>query len=168
VIDATLLPLLLTQSGTSSTFTPLITAGGALIGVIIGGLLNWRVQQAAERRSQQVQARAGIRLLALDLLESTNNLERAGTGYWPQGTSLPTDSWRTYREHLAITLEARDWRAISEAITALDHLKVSLEKLGVGVGPQGVELPDKMQVEIAEVQGRIKSALNSCERLQRT
>src|SRR5919202_1603310 len=97
----TLLSLMLVQSGAPSPLTPLITAGGALLGVIVGGLLNWLIQGAAERRRQQAEARVGVRLINRDLRESMNNLERASTGYWPQGMSLPTDTWRTYRAVLA-------------------------------------------------------------------
>ena len=167
MIATTLASLVLAQSGTPTPFTPLITAGGALLGVIIGGVLNWVVQRAAERRRQQAEARAGVRLVDLDLRESANSLERANTDFWPQGMSLPTDAWRTYREVLAITLESRDWKALAEAVTALDHLNASLAKLGVGTGPQGVMLPQELKGEIHGVRGFIEAALRSCERLQR-
>lgn len=164
----TLLSLMLAQSGAPSPLTPLITAGGALLGVIIGGLLNWFIQGAAERRRQQAEARAGVRLIDRDLRTSMNNLEQASTGYWPQGISLPTDAWRTYRAVLAITLEPRDWQALAEAVSALDHLNTSLAGLGVGTGPQGLKLPPDLKDEIAGVRGLIESALKSCERLQHT
>jgi hypothetical protein len=157
-----------TQSGASSSLTPLISAGGALLGVIIGGLLNWLIQRAAERRRQRVLVRAGVRLVDVELRESKSNLERADTGYWPPGLTLSTDAWRTYREALAVTLKQHDWEVLSEAVAALDHLNAGLAKLPVGTGPQGAELPEQLTNEIARTRELLVSALESCERLRRS
>lgn len=158
---------MLTQGAASSSLVPLISAGGALLGVIIGGLLNWFVQRAAERRRQQAQALAGIRLIDLDLRESKSNLEqRADTGYWPHGSTLPTDAWRTYREVLAVTLEHPDWNILSEAVTALDNLNASSAMLPEEKGPPGVRIPRELMNEITRTRKLLEPALERCERLQ--
>ena len=136
------------------------------MGVLIGGLLNWYVQRESERRGQRAHARAGVRLLDLELRSAKSNLGVAKSGYWPRSQTLPTETWDAYREILAIALEKSEWDTLAKAIAALDHLNVNLAEQGEGTGPPDITLSTDLDKEIAQVQERIDSALKICERLQ--
>jgi hypothetical protein len=136
------------------------------LGVLIGGLLNWHVQREVERRRQRTHAQAGVRLLDIERRNSMSNLEKADTGYLPRDLTLPTETWATYREVLAIALKKYEWDTLAKALAALDHFKVSSMKLGAGTGPRDVPLSTDLNKEIAQVRERIESALHICEHLQ--
>ena len=137
-----------------------------MLGVLIGGLLNWYIQRESERRGQRAHARAGVRLLAIELHNAKSNLGVAESGYWPRSQTLPTETWGAYREILAIALEKSEWDALAGAIAALDHLNVRLAEESEGTGPPDVPLSTDLSKEIVEVRELIDSALEICGRLQ--
>jgi hypothetical protein len=137
-----------------------------LLGVLIGGLLNWYIQREVERQRQRAHARAGVRLLDIELRSAKSNLEVAESGYWPRDLTLPTETWAAYREILAIALERSEWDTLARAIAALDHLKIRLAEEGGGTGPPDVTLSPGLSKEIVEVRERIDFALELCGRLQ--
>jgi hypothetical protein len=136
------------------------------LGVLIGGLLNWYIQREVERRGQRAHARAGVRLLDIELRSAKSNLEVAESGYWPRDLTLPAETWAAYREILAIALEKSEWGTLARAIAALNHLKIRLAEEVGGTGPPEVTLSPDLSKEIVEVRELIDSALEICGRLQ--
>jgi hypothetical protein len=142
--------------------TALISTGGALLGVLIGGLLSWQLQRLTERRHQRALVRAALRLTEVELLEASQSLKKAAdAGYWKESTTLPTGAWHAYREVLAMTLDPSDWGTLAEAAIALDHLNARLTKLDPTQGPQGAKLSQQLLDELPRTRDRLQAALKS-------
>jgi hypothetical protein len=150
-----------TAQSTIPGWTVLVSTGGALLGVLIGGLLNWLLQRLTESRHQRALVRAALRLTELELTEASGSLERAAGGYWHEGMTLPTDAWHAYREVLAVTLDPSDWGTLAKAAIALDHLNAGLTRLDPGQGPQGAKLPQRLQEELVSMRTLLDMALKS-------
>jgi hypothetical protein len=146
---------------TVSAWTVLVSTGGALLGVIIGGLLSWLQQRLTESRRQRALVRAALRLTEVELREASYSLEQAAGGYWAESTTLPTGAWHAYREVLAATLDPSDWGTLAQAAIALDHLNARLTRLDPGQGPQGARLPPRLLDELAGTRDRLQAALKS-------
>lgn len=124
-----------------ASFPVLVSTGGALLGVVVGGVLNWRMQRVMERSRLLKLARAGVRIVALDLHRADSALEAAEQErVWRRASDLPTEAWMGYREVLAEVLEAGEWRDLAQAMVELQRLKSQFDRIG-GAGPTSSELP---------------------------
>jgi hypothetical protein len=78
--------------------TVLISTGGALLGVLVGGAINWAIQSGNERRRERTLAQAGVRLVSAELADCDRELEETLKDLvWRRTRTLPTNAWATYR-----------------------------------------------------------------------
>jgi hypothetical protein len=139
-------------AASSPTTTVLISTCGALLGVIVGGLINSQVQRRNEDRRAATLAHAGGRLVARDL-EGAAAVLRAteeDQWVWREGREIEPASWTDYREALAVELGPEAWEAVADAVSALAALAPRLEgslRGGSSSGP----LPDPLRDEIRRV-----------------
>lgn len=110
----------------------------SLIGVLIGaavalsttfGLEWWRnrrlVQEAADEQSRAI--RQAIRLVLAELDEIDSVIREAASvgAYWTErmaGRELPTGTWNTYRDTLAVHLDPHPWRLVAGAFAVANDL----------------------------------------------
>src|SRR2546423_14287272 len=86
------------------------------MGVLSGGVINTRVQRSNERRRETELARAGARLVAIDLLSARDALERTGQDrVWDRNRS-PVDV------SVAVVLDLERWEAVARTILASEEL----------------------------------------------
>src|SRR5690349_13209691 len=101
----------------SSVAPAIISAAGALIGVIIGGLVNWQVQRRAETRREATLARAGARLIGMELVVAEGFIAAAvESEVWAKSSAFGIPSWASYREVLATTLDNGQWHALATCV----------------------------------------------------
>lgn len=93
----------------------------ALIGVIIGGLLNGIVAAVLGRARERQNARAAARLLRDDMLLRHTALMRAGRKSLASlaGVGVDDSCWRQHRDCIARVLSEDEWRAVSGAYVVL-------------------------------------------------
>lgn len=135
------------------TTTVLISTCGALLGVIVGGVINWQVQRRNEDRRAERLAQAGARLVGRDLANAAAVLRATEDDQWVwrRGREISVDDWHDYREALAIYLRPEAWNALAEAISAVALLAHRLEGALGGSSSSG-PLPDRLREEIKRVQ----------------
>lgn len=131
----------------ADTSPALVSASGALLGVLIGGVINWRLQRASERRREENLARAGARLVRAELMAGADALELAADeGSWRQSRKLQADAWVSYREHLATTLDPERWDIVAQGVLTFEALAARLERLS---GPGAtLEVPEQLRSDI--------------------
>jgi hypothetical protein len=143
-----------------------------LIGVVIGAVLGGGVTFLLDRRRERRAARAGLRLVVvelrrtqstwLNLTKAWNEAPTAETADWViselQGRPLATAQWTNYQELLAASLSGEDWKALADAYAVIG---LANEAAHTALDPEfRMELPEVMN----ETRWRLDAAL---ERLQR-
>jgi hypothetical protein len=109
-----------------------------LIGVLIGaavtlattfGLEAWRTRLRAEEvaQSREEALRQALRLVLVELDEIDGAIREAASvgAYWTErmaGRELPTGTWNTYREVLAVRLDPHPWRLVAAAFDVANDL----------------------------------------------
>jgi hypothetical protein len=126
VISETFLP----AQGLLGSTTVLISTGGALLGVLVGGVINWAIQSSNDKRRQQAMAQAGARLVSAQLDDTDQALVATlEDRTWRRTRTLPTDAWTTYREALALCLAPTDFDAVAKAVAYVQRLSTVLETM---------------------------------------
>ncbi len=120
------IPFALSTEGWTAT----AALGGALIGATAGGLAEWLTGRSRESKV----AKAGARLMALELNLADESLMEAGAGDeydLKQFLIFTSPSWLEYKKVLAARLTDDEFDAVSEAGTCLEIIGKQL------VGPDG-------------------------------
>lgn len=135
------------------TTTVLISTCGALLGVIVGGLINWQVQRRNEDRRAARLAQAGARLVGRDLANAAAVLRATEEDQWVwrRSQEIGVTNWHDYREALAVYLRPEAWDALADAVSALTVLAHRLEGSLGGSSSSG-PLPDHVRQEIQRAQ----------------
>jgi hypothetical protein len=138
--------------------TVLISTGGALLGVLVGGAINWAIQSGNERRRERTLAQAGVRLVSAELADCDRELEETLKDLvWRRTRTLPTNAWATYREPLALCLPTIDFDLVANAVGHVQRLGAVLEAL-LGTGSTTSPLSEERRTEISEVRESLSSA----------
>ena len=144
--------------------TTVVSTAGALVGVIVGGLLNWAVQRRTEDRREARLAQAGARLVTRELSGADAALEatRQDSWIWRRARRLETASWDAYREPLAVRLSSEQWDAAADAVEKVRALDVRLEAL-LGNRSTTDRLSPEMQESVANVRNSLALALGQLD-----
>jgi hypothetical protein len=106
----------------------LISTGGALAGVVVGGFLTVVVEGSRQKRKDKALLRASTRLLSTELAETASSLhDLAETGSIDRtkfGAVAP--SWESYREFLADKLGDETWDGVAQVITSARQLRLRI------------------------------------------
>jgi hypothetical protein len=109
----------------------MLAAVFGLVGVVIGGLLNGAVNWRLERARERLAARASARLLSDSLARLDKSLplmKRASSVqivHPDVGASL--DDWAQHRERLAPVLSIAQWTAVADCVPLLRELDATAE-----------------------------------------
>jgi hypothetical protein len=132
---------------TSAGWAAIGAVGGALVGATAGGIIDWLLGLRRERAL----AKAGARLVAGEIAGAESQLASAQHAHkWWPFYGIPVESWKQYRDVLAVKLSQADFEAVSQAVLALEHLRQKLpetprfkkevaEKGFLTVDPQDIE-----------------------------
>jgi hypothetical protein len=95
------------------------TAAGALIGSAAGGVADFILDRAKERR----RALAGARLvrLELSLMASTIRDSEHDSKWWVFSDQSPASSWGRYAESIGPSLTPDEFEAVTQAISDMDR-----------------------------------------------
>lgn len=99
--------------------------GGALVGTLGGGVVDWRL----ERRRARLRAKAGARLLRADLSITEKRLAAAirELQWWPfYNTDIRP--WDDYRDVMAEEFDNESWSAVSQSAIELQALDEGMRK----------------------------------------
>jgi hypothetical protein len=101
----------------------LITACGALFGVLVGGVLNGLMSRWVESRRIKRDARIGARLVRLDLSEAAFHMKNAeGSCEWTWLHDPSPAAWERYSDALADRLADDAWQDVTASISQLFRL----------------------------------------------
>jgi hypothetical protein len=102
----------------SNFWTGLAAVFGALVGATAGGIVEWRLDRLRATRL----ARAGARLVIVEISTADSNLMdfEEGGGNRPQYV-FSTECWSQYREVLVERLSVDEFRAVGQAIVDIGH-----------------------------------------------
>lgn len=88
-----------------------------LVGVIIGSLATGGVTYVLDRRREEAETLAPLRLLDFDLLAAWASVNRAlsdGERHTlPEGWDPPLSGWRDHRHTAASAFDGNDWRQVA-------------------------------------------------------
>jgi hypothetical protein len=146
----------------------LITGGATLLGVIVGALVAAGTDFALTHQRERADARAGARLVQVNLREAESTLADAhDVQYWMEGMDLPTEAWDAHRTVLASGLDAASWDAVANAATTLKRLDASAgRELARYEDP--VAMSGWWLSEVANARGEVVAAYNALCRLAGT
>lgn len=100
--------------------------GGALIGVVAGGV----VESALEWRREKKLAMAGARLVASDLADADTKLHEMQTlGKVLVYRSFPMSNWNEYRSVLATRLDGKAFEAVSRSIVQIKDFSTNRDEV---------------------------------------
>jgi hypothetical protein len=137
----------------------LVSTGGALLGVMVGGVLNGVVQASSDRARQRRLAHAGVRLVRGELGEIETALgSTVDHRVWRRAALLPQDAWRNYREVLAQQLPDGLWETVAGAMVDVQGIHARLEHVG-GAGPTSDPLSDELLQQVTDVRLEVIKAI---------
>jgi hypothetical protein len=107
------------EAATGSTAPAIITASGALFGVIIGGTITATVESCRQGKRDRLLMRSGVRLLREELSETIAALERTVHTETIRRQLLTevAPSWESYRELLAGRLSTARFDSLADSIS---------------------------------------------------
>jgi hypothetical protein len=119
-----------------ASVTPAIIAlAGTIVGALIGALTNTFLARA-QRRDE---ALASARLVAADLVEVGNVVERWLAVYPAKPARIePMEAWREGRSVLAATLDRHSWEAVRDGCGQAERLRSALENREQGPDRAGL------------------------------
>lgn len=115
----------------------------ALLGIIVGALLQGAVNLWLDERRESKRERAALRLLGQDLLRAESMIRTAvhRQEWWPATWTVASSAWETQRELLAARSGSRDWGAIAWAFFNLYDLEAHVEVLRADAAAAGRTVP---------------------------
>lgn len=128
-----------------------------LVGVLLGGLINWWATRGVEERGQRRELRAGVRLLTDEAVQVEARVEAAlaQNRWWTAiDKTLPSDKWVAYEPVLARGLLLEEWLHIRNGFGAVQALNqqaaYALAAQGdIGVYDYWLHPPEREQAETA-------------------
>ena len=137
----------------------LVSTGGALLGVMVGGVLNGVVQASSDRARQRRLAHAGVRLVRGELGEIEAVLSSTvDHRVWRRAALLPQNAWKDYREVLAQQLPDGLWETVAGAMLRVQRIHTRLEHVG-GAGPTSDPLSDELLRQVTDTRTEVNKAL---------
>lgn len=141
----------------SAGWAAISAVGGALVGATAGGIVDYLLRQASEKRL----ATTGARLVAADLKRSDGHLQgMVESGKWTETARIPASNWLEYRAVLAGRLDGGAFEGVARIMIALDDLSYVRERPGVKPG-QEVQLPAETIKDIETLRTNLTSTYNA-------
>jgi hypothetical protein len=140
--------------------TALATLAGVVVGAVVGGWVNYRL----ERRREKSQGRAGARLVRMDLALGADQLTRAyeEAAWWPF-YDVTMEAWERYRDVIAIALGADDWVTVSQSAVEMQRLDTGMRTSPLAGQPRVLNADSAPQ--LAEIRGNAIKAFNALSKL---
>jgi hypothetical protein len=143
----------------SGTAGAIISAAGALLGVVLGGFLTATLESIRQRRREERLERAAGRLLSDELAQTHDAFVRIADERVVRRAGIPEPiaSWDQYRELLASRMADLQWRTVAKAVLAARNLCGELEQLAasdVGLG----QLPTSLGTQLRQTADTLDNA----------
>jgi hypothetical protein len=151
----------------SDTTIALISAGSAIGGAFIGAVTGGGVDLYQQSRRAAARAKAGARLVALDLALADSNLKRAEADKkWWSFFKLSMPAWPEYQDVLAQRLSNDEFEKVSQAVAGLEYFEVNLRAAPVRRDAGGsFPLAEKTVAKLRPVREDATAAYNALARL---
>lgn len=146
--------------------TDWITPVATLIAVIVGGLVTWLVQTSIHRRHENGEAKAGARVIQMELGAAGSRVKDAiEERRWFPFNRVALISWDEFQGILGRKLSDKNWDEVAQSAIELRELDDGMTKAlgpgGVKAGSPYIELTDGQLAGLHAVWVNITGAYNS-------
>jgi hypothetical protein len=140
--------------------TALATLAGVIVGAVVGGWVNYKL----ERRREKAQGRAGARLVRMDLAIAAEQLKDAyAEAMWWPFYNVRLESWDRYRDVIAIAVGANDWVTVSQSAIELQHTDEGFRKMPAA--DKARALTERSEADLANMRTNAIKAFNALAKL---
>ena len=114
----------------SAETVALIAAAGAALGALIGAASGGVVEFLLDRAREKRDAKVGARLVRLDLALAASQLKAAeGEGKWWVFYSTSMEGWEAHRTSLAARLDDDDFETVTQSVAELQRFGVQVKQM---------------------------------------
>lgn len=139
------------------------TAAGALIGSTSGGVIEFLLDRARERR----RALAGARLVRLEIALTASALRDAEHDgkWWVFWEADPLPAWERYAEALSVRLTPEEFEAVTQSVSELSRFSKQIREAPMHDGGSYWTLPPASLAPIFEMRKNATSAFNALAKI---